>query len=81
MQGAIGSTVWAEKFKTESKALISADITEKQRSADKFADKLAWHHYLTFLQQGEAANKEQQSRQADFDAQEAKEINATRRRN
>ena len=61
--------VWAEKFKKESKALISRDIKEKQRTADKF------------MQQGEAAKKEQQSRQEDFDAQEAKEINATRKRN
>ena len=53
--------VWAENLKKESEAFISANIKEKQRDAEEWAKKWAVNSYWKFVQQGEAANKEQQS--------------------
>ena len=62
----IEAKVWAENLKKESQAFISANIKEKMTKAQEWAEKWAVDFYWKFVQQGEAAKKEQRTEALDM---------------
>ena len=65
-EGKIETQVWAENLNKESQAFISANIKEKMTKAQEWAEKWAVDFYGEFVQQGEAANKEQRTEALDM---------------